>query len=150
MEAGWDGQTTRLAWHKYKKLPALLVTLLKSGQTTTHASTGMTKAESVFPALDIIRRAGPPQEFKDELFGDVAWYLGSHIWHVREIAARTLCSFLLQEDWLERIKSLLTSSYSSANKLHGALLTLKFLLERLLGTMPTQLLSKYLYPFVAS
>lgn len=142
MEAGWDGRSTRVAWHKYKSLPLLLVTLLKSGQSSTNGSKEMTRAESVFPALDIIRRAGPPQEFKDELFGVVAWYLGSHIWHVREIAARTLCSFLLQEDWFERIRSLLAETHSSANRLHGALLTFKSLLERLLDAMPEQLLSK--------
>ncbi|KAH8198105.1 hypothetical protein TruAng_007726 [Truncatella angustata] len=143
MEAGWDGRTTRLAWHKYDSLPLLLVNLLKSGQTTQDVSKGMVRAESVFPALDIIRRAGPPQEFKSELYGVVAWYLGSPIWHVREIAARTLCSFLLQADWLGRIRTLLQKSYSSANKIHGALLTLKFLLERLLEAMPDKLFSYY-------
>jgi hypothetical protein len=140
MEAGWDGRTTRVAWHKYKSLPVLLVSLLKSGQTTTVSKERVT-AESVFPALDIIRRAGPPQEFKDELYDLVAWYLGSHIWHVREIAARTLCSFLLHADWLEQIKPLLNRSHSSANVLHGALLTFKFLLERLFDAMPDELLS---------
>ncbi|KAK6208186.1 hypothetical protein LQW54_007094 [Pestalotiopsis sp. IQ-011] len=143
MEAGWDGRSTRVAWHKYKSLPVLLVNLLKSGQATTSVSKEIAGAESVFPALDIIRRAGPPQEFKDELYGIVAWYLGSHIWHVREIAARTLCSFLLHAEWFIQVKTLLTESSSSANKLHGALLTFKFLLERLLDTMPDQLLKHY-------
>ncbi|KAK6081692.1 HEAT repeat protein [Seiridium cupressi] len=143
MEAGWDGRTTRVAWHKYKSLPVLLVNLLKSTQNTTEVSKEMTTAESVFPALDIIRRAGPPQEFKDELYGIVAWYIGSHFWHVREIAARTLCSFLLHADWFENIRTLLTESRTSANKLHGALLTFKFLLERLLDTMPDQLFKHY-------
>lgn len=142
MEAGWDGRSTRVAWHKYKLLPKLLVSLLKSGQATTSVSKEIATAESVFPALDIIRRAGPPEEFKDELYGIVAWYLGSHIWHVREIAARTLCSFLLHANWFGQVQTLLVTSQSSANKLHGALLTFKFLLERLLDTMPDQLLSK--------
>lgn len=143
MEAGWDGRSTRVAWHKYKSLPLLLVNLLKSGQSMADASKEMTRAESVFPALDIIRRAGPPEEFKDELFDVVAWYLGSHIWHVREIAARTLCSFLLQEGWFERIQTLLVESYGSANRLHGVLLTFKFLLERLRDAMPEYLRSGY-------
>ncbi|ETS85749.1 hypothetical protein PFICI_03774 [Pestalotiopsis fici W106-1] len=143
MEAGWDGRSTRVAWHKYKSLPMLLVSLLKSGQATTSVSKEIATAESVFPALDIIRRAGPPEEFKDELYGIVAWYLGSHIWHVREIAARTLCSFLLHADWFGHVKTLLAESQSSANKLHGALLTFKFLLERLLDTMQDQLLKHY-------
>jgi hypothetical protein len=142
MEAGWDGRSTKIAWHKYKALPSLLVNLLEMGQTATKRSEGATTAESVFPALDIIRRAGPPEEVKGKLYGIVAWYLGSHIWHVREIAARTLCSFLLRPEWLDSIRGLLRESHKSANNLHGALLTFKFLLERLFEVMPDQLLSK--------
>lgn len=145
MEAGWDGRSTKVAWHKYKDLPSLLVNLLEMGQTTATSSGGVTTAESVFPALDIIRRAGPPGEFKDKLYGIVAWYLGSHIWHVREIAARTLCSFLLKPQWLESMTILLQGSHQSANKLHGALLTFKYLLERLLEVMPGELLSKFYF-----
>jgi hypothetical protein len=145
MEAGWDGRTTRIPWHKYKALPRLLVSWLEMGQTTaTDLSKGMASAESVFPALDIIRRAGPPQEYKDKLYSIVAWYLGSHIWHVREITARTLCSFLLGPGWIVPITELLGQSYLSANKLHGALLTFKFLLERLFHVMPDQLFGKFL------
>ncbi|KAI1844950.1 hypothetical protein JX266_008966 [Neoarthrinium moseri] len=142
MEAGWDGRTTRIAWHKYPALPALLVSLLEAGQVNIDLTKGAT-AESVFPALDIIRRAGPPQDFKDKLYGTVSWYLGSHFWHVREIAARTLCSFLLRPQWLEPLRDILRESQSSANKLHGALLTFKFLLERLLDAMPEQLIKEY-------
>ncbi|KAK8114995.1 hypothetical protein PG999_007064 [Apiospora kogelbergensis] len=141
MEAGWDGRTTRIAWHKYKDLPAVIVNLLELGQLSTTVSQGVVvTAESVFPALDIIRRAGPPEEFKDTLFGLVASYLNSRFWHVREIAARTLCSFLLKPDWIQPVRDLLSESHSSANKLHGTLLTFKFLLERLRDVMPEQLL----------
>lgn len=144
MEAGWDGRTTRIAWHKYKDLPAVIVNLLELGQLSTTVSQGVVvTAESVFPALDIIRRAGPPEEFKDTLFGLVASYLNSRFWHVREIAARTLCSFLLKPDWIQPVRDLLSESHSSANKLHGTLLTFKFLLERLRDVMPEQLLRKF-------
>lgn len=143
MEAGWDGRTTRIAWHKYKDLPAVIVNLLELGQPSTTSPQGVVvTAESVFPALDIIRRAGPPEEFKDTLFDLVASYLNSRFWHVREIAARTLCSFLLKPDWIQPVRGLLSESHSSANKLHGTLLTFKFLLERLRDVMPEQLLCK--------
>lgn len=112
------------------------------GQQSTGVLIGSQTAESVFPALDIIRRAGPPEEVRNKLYSIIAWYLGSRIWHVREIAARTLCSFLLKPDWTESIARLLQDCGSSANKLHGALLTLKFLLERLVEVMPDQLSSE--------
>ncbi|KAI0840628.1 hypothetical protein F5Y06DRAFT_308806 [Hypoxylon sp. FL0890] len=139
IEAGWDGRTVKIPYHKFKSLPTLLVNLLQMGQQSSGILIGTQTAESVFPALDIIRRAGPPEEFRDKLYDIIAWYLGSRIWHVREIAARTLCSFLLKPGWLGSVSDLITSSGSSANKLHGALLTFKFLLERLADVMPDQL-----------
>ncbi|CAJ2509884.1 Uu.00g057840.m01.CDS01 [Anthostomella pinea] len=139
MEAGWDGRSTRLPYHKYKALPALLASLLESGMESSGVLMGAQTAESVFPALDIIRRAGPPEAFRDKLYDTIAWYLGSPIWHVREIAARSLCSFLLKPGWFTSIDSLIVDSKHVANKLHGALLTLKFLLEKLLEVMPDQL-----------
>ncbi|RYP32263.1 hypothetical protein DL767_005314 [Monosporascus sp. MG133] len=143
MEAGWDGRTTKVSYHKFPALPAVLVNLLEMGQQSSGVLIGSQTAESVFPALDIIRRAGPPEAFHDKLFDIIAWYLGSHIWHVREIAARTLCSFLLRPDWIEPIETLVAGSKGSANKLHGSLLTLKFLLGRLLEVMPSLLFAEH-------
>ncbi|RYP04012.1 hypothetical protein DL765_010330 [Monosporascus sp. GIB2] len=143
MEAGWDGRTTKVSYHKFPALPAVLVNLLEMGQQSSGVLIGSQTAESVFPALDIIRRAGPPEAFRDKLFDIIAWYLGSHIWHVREIAARTLCSFLLRPDWIGRIEALMADSKGSANKFHGSLLTLKFLLERLLEVMPSLLFGRF-------
>ncbi|KAI1331267.1 hypothetical protein F5Y16DRAFT_395706 [Xylariaceae sp. FL0255] len=139
MEVGWDGRTIRISYNKYKALPDLLINLLELGKQSSGLVMGTQTAEAVFPALDIIRRAGPPDGYRDKLYDCIAWYLGSRIWHVREIAARTLCSLLLTPTWLVSIEPLLAASSNSANKLHGALLTLKFLLERLLQVMPEQL-----------
>lgn len=134
METGWDGRTLRLSYTKHNTLPPILLSLLQSGQRAMEPSTlaQSSAAESVFPALEIIRRAGPPESHRDELYGYITKYLGSRQWHVREIAARTLCSFLLGDDWLVSVKALLAESRGSANMLHGTLLTVKFFLERTL------------------
>lgn len=164
MEAGWDGRTTRISYAKYPALPGVLVNLLETGQQRSAADGGsgdgdgddgvllgsQSTAESVFPALDIVRRAGPPEAARDRLYDAIAWYLGSRIWHVRELAARTLCSFLLRRGWAAQAAALLvananangSSPRGSANRLHGALLTLKFLLERLRDVMPELLFGK--------
>ncbi|GAW11119.1 hypothetical protein ANO14919_004590 [Xylariales sp. No.14919] len=139
MEAGWDGRTARIPYHKYEALPLLLVNLLELGKESSSMTMGTQTAEAVFPALDIIRRAGPPEGYIQKLYDTISWYLGSHIWHVREIAARTLCSLLLTSTWFQSIEILITSPDQTSNKLHGALLTLRFLLERLLQVMPDQL-----------
>ncbi|KAI0389979.1 hypothetical protein F5Y17DRAFT_446624 [Xylariaceae sp. FL0594] len=139
MEAGWDGRSVRIAYHKFEALPSLLVNLLELGKNSSGITIGSQTAEAVFPALDIIRRAGPPEGYRTKLHEIISWYLGSHIWHVREIAARTLCSLLLIPTWLSSVKSLVLSASGNSNKLHGALLTVRFLLERLCQVMPSQL-----------
>ncbi|GKT87820.1 HEAT repeat protein [Colletotrichum tofieldiae] len=149
LEAGWDGKTTRLQYHKYPILPSVLLNLLRSGrevmQPTTLGST--IAAESVFPALDIVRRAGPPDASRDELYGLVTGYLASPVWHVREMAARALCSFLLKDDdWVAAAAAIVDDSLAAApasrnNHIHGALLTVKAVFERLSDVAPQKLSS---------
>ncbi|KAI1281256.1 putative death-receptor fusion protein-domain-containing protein [Xylaria sp. FL0933] len=142
MEAGWDGRTVRISYHKFEALPSLLVNLLELGKKSSGATIGTQTAEAVFPALDIIRRAGPPEGYLQKLYDIISCYLGSHIWHVREIAARTLCSLLLTSSWPQQIEALIDNPDQTSNKLHGSLLTLRFLLERLVQVMPDQLSEK--------
>jgi hypothetical protein len=137
IEAGWDGKANRIPYHRYPNLPQVLVSLLKSGhQTIGLTSKGSSAAESVFPALDIIRRAGPPELLRDELQVNVAKYLASPVWHVRELAARTLCSCLLHKDWFSIVQGIFGEALSEGgtvkqNHVHGVLLASKFALERL-------------------
>ncbi|KAH9438168.1 hypothetical protein MCOR02_001806 [Pyricularia oryzae] len=130
LEAGWDGRTIRISYVKYSTLAGILVSLLQSGQEAQDTESQRRAAESVFPALDIIRRAGPPDSHRAQLYSLVSDYLASHLWHVREIAARTLSSFLVSMDHMKEIISLLERAKTSANRLHGTLLTIKFLVEK--------------------
>ncbi|KAM0516613.1 hypothetical protein ACHAPE_005244 [Trichoderma viride] len=135
IEAGWDGKANRIPYHRYPTLPTVLASLLRSGHTMVTSANATSSAESVFPALDIIRRAGPPDLLRDEIQIYVAAYLSSPVWHVREIAARTLCSCLLHDKWLGVVQELLRKalndkSTNSQNHVHGVLLSLKFLIER--------------------
>ncbi|KAG5970089.1 hypothetical protein E4U58_000744 [Claviceps cyperi] len=140
IEAGWDGRANRIHYHRYPNLPAVLKNLLRSGHKILNQSAssgaGSAAAESVFPALDIIRRAGPPDLLRDELQVDVTAYLSSPVWHVRDMAARTLCSCLLHKRWLDVIRQIFGTAMAEQcknkqNRIHGILLTLKFVIERL-------------------
>ncbi|EXL00603.1 hypothetical protein FOQG_00697 [Fusarium oxysporum f. sp. raphani 54005] len=145
MEAGWDGKANRIAYHRYPSLPRTLLHLLESGhQMMASIAASSAAAESVFPALDIIRRAGPPEVLREELQIHIAKYLASPVWHVREIAARTLCSCLLHAKWLDTITSIAAESVRSQignvqNHVHGVLLALKYIVDRLSEVMPEQL-----------
>ncbi|KAF7544785.1 hypothetical protein G7046_g9713 [Stylonectria norvegica] len=142
MEAGWDGKANGIPYHRYTSLPTVLLNLLKSGHQMMAAPTAMgsASAESVFPALDIIRRAGPPELHRDDLQYHIAKYLASPVWHVRELAARTLCSCLLHDMWLTTSTQLAEDAISGAsstraNHVHGVLLSLKYVVERLRDVM---------------
>ena len=130
MESGWDGHSVRISYNKYPTLPGVILSLLQSADKSLD-EVSSSAAEAVFPALDIIRRAGPPDEHRAELRRYIEGYLGSRIWHVREIAGRTLCSFLLRDDWVVEISRLVVDGRKlGANRLHGILLTTRFVIER--------------------
>lgn len=136
IEAGWDGKANRIPYHRYPSLPEVLRSLLETGhKIMSNVYDASSAAESVFPALDIIRRAGPPDLLRAEIQSHIIQYLSSPVWHVREMAARTMCSCLLHDKWLISVKevfqSALTSTKNNQNYVHGALLTLKFVFERL-------------------
>lgn len=136
LESGWDGRKLRISYAKYPTLPGVILGLLKSGRRASDVESQQKAAESVFPALDILRRAGPPDHLHDELYGCVVEYLGSNLWHVREMAARTACSFLIGRDWVVALAELFRVTGGGYNALHGTLLTAKYVLERVidLGT----------------
>lgn len=144
-EAGWDGRSIRLSYDQYPSLPELLLKLLDTTTDGSEASyTPLIGAvESVFPALDIIRRAGPPATHRDEIYKCVSLHVGSKIWHVREIAARTICTMMLHNNWLEDVLQLISSCGQSANRFHGILMTVKFILERRLRLDPVTATGKH-------
>lgn len=90
-------------------------------------------AESVFPALDIVRRAGPPAERRTEIFQCVSNHLGSRVWHIREIAAHTICTLMLHDVWLQEVLELIRMCQTRTNRAHGVLMAVKFILERRSG-----------------
>lgn len=130
IEAGWDGRSTKLSYEKFPALPELLLSLLNNNVSEQMDISTIGAVQSVFPALDIIRRAGPPTVLRDEIETGVAAHLDSKVWHIRELAARTMCTFMLHDRWLPALKALLAMSNTSTNHTHGVLMTVKFLLER--------------------
>lgn len=131
-EAGWDGRSTRLNYERYPALPGLLLNLLRRDVTisTNKQVPQIGAIESVFPALDILRRAGAPDGSRREFYDAISVHLESKIWHVREIAARTICTLHLTEDWIDDALGLLETCSTSNNRCHGVMLAIKYTLER--------------------
>ncbi|KAL1891138.1 hypothetical protein Cpir12675_005073 [Ceratocystis pirilliformis] len=146
IEAGWDGKALRIQYDKYQSVPPLLLQLLKEGSSKLKLNPTMASAaEAVFPALDIIRRAGPPKEIRDGAQKYIAEYLDSPVWHVREIAACALCSCLLHGDWMSEISILLDKAFADIsrnghNYIHGVLLAFGCVLQRHCEVQPGRLI----------
>ncbi|KAF4585733.1 HEAT repeat protein [Ophiocordyceps camponoti-floridani] len=124
MEAGWDGKANRLAYHRYPGVADVLREVLVSGHETL---------ESGISVLEMIRRGGPPSELDGEIEAEVRKYLACSVWQVRELAAKTLCSCLLNRPWFRAVEDLLEEALrgKNPNQVHGALLTVKAIVERL-------------------
>lgn len=130
IEKGWDGKSLRISYSKYNNLPAILVDLLRQEKDSQNPGSMGVTAESVFPALDIVRRAGPPEIFRETLYEHISAYLGSPTWRVRELAARTVCSFLLNDDEDTALNALLSETSVETNRIHGTLMLIAAIIER--------------------
>jgi hypothetical protein len=145
MESGWDGKSIKLSYEAYPKLAELLDNLLKSGPGTDGKldQQAFSAVELVFPALDIIRRAGPPSSHRDSIHKSVLSHLGSPVWHVREIAAHTICTMMMSTTWECSVLDLLRTPTTSANQRHGFLLAVNYILQRRFALGPATTIGKH-------
>jgi hypothetical protein len=131
IEAGWDGKSIKISYEKYPTLPEMLMKLLSQVvNPNTKITSEISTVESVFPALDIIRRAGPPTTHGDEIFKLVLNHLGSRVWNVREMSSHAISVLVPQTTWVETTRDLLKTLNTSHNFRHGSLMAVRFILER--------------------
>src|SRR5579862_7450730 len=141
-----NNKVTKLSYDKHPNLPGLLKNLLrqptacsspaKLGGQGNSTIPGLGLPEAVFPAMDIIRRAGPPKPNDAELRESTLFYMGSKIWHVRDMAARTFCSLVERERFAEEVSYLINPSGASNNAFHGQFLCARYLLQAYLPQNP--------------
>jgi hypothetical protein len=91
-------------------------------------------AEGVFPALQILRQAPPPEDERKAIVELVLYLVGSPHWHLRDMAARTLASLYPPHNDINTIATLLDSIGAESNLQQGLLLTLKYIVKRFLRT----------------
>lgn len=128
---------SRVSYDKYPTLPPLLVRLLgghlladPSKQHHNIDLSSSVSSELVFPALDILRRAGRPTSGSTTFDRLVFEHLGSKIWNIRELAARTFCSFAPEGQYISALAELLKPYSRTSNRWHGVLLAMKFVLGK--------------------
>ena len=124
-----SGTTRRplpMIYEKYQNLPNLLLVMLRVVAVGSSAS----RAQQVFPALEMIGRWGLPAHEKTTI-GQLVWnHMESSNWSVREKAARAMCTVLGDKVLCSKICDLFDPRWPSQNALHGRLLCARFLLAR--------------------
>lgn len=119
---------SRLAYDRYPGLLELLRQLLNHvpshvpGNGTGHQESA---PESLFPALDLLRRAPPPSEARGGFIPLILAAAASSQWHIREAAARAFAA-LASETYAQLLDIPTVMKTGSDNMIHGRLLSLKF------------------------
>ncbi|KAF2844857.1 HEAT repeat protein-like protein [Plenodomus tracheiphilus IPT5] len=134
-------KTSRFSYDFFPTLPKMLSDLLdpngplKKSMSTTSDSTSpfdLHGAEGVFPALQILRQARPPQPHLVTIQKAVTNLLSSPHWHLRDMAARTAVSMRPINQLYAVTTSQISTVPSSTNQQHGVLLTIKYMYIKLL------------------
>ena len=122
---------SKLTYEKFPHLPEMTLRLLSSqAQGLQYDQTDVLHAQRVFPALEIVERFGLPTSRAIEIRQAIIYHLEGPIWPMREKAAKTLGSIMLESDLLNETRNLLSKDWPHHNALHGRLLYLRWLLNR--------------------
>jgi hypothetical protein len=127
-------KTSRFSYHSYPSLVDIIKNLLnpegslKQSLETPESSSPMDLhgAEGVFPALQILRQAMPPEDYRMQILQSITKLLSSPHWHMRDMAARTITALYRPNELLTGVKWLLDNLEESSNAKHGKLLCIKY------------------------
>jgi len=121
-----------LSVDQHPRLLEVVLGLLDSSTANPDAQdlTGV-RGEGVFPALQLFQRLAVPAEQSPAVLKAVDMLMASSSVHVRDKAARTYASLVVDGDASEQLRTMLQTSAASQNALHGALLCAKYLWKKL-------------------
>lgn len=91
-------------------------------------------SETIFPVLELLRRAPPPDRYGKEVRHLVLDATSSPDWHIRDIAARTFAACTRGRRELEEITSILGALPLTQNARHGRLLCIKYIVQDIVLT----------------
>jgi len=134
-------RTSRFSYDDYPSLANILTDLLnpegplkQSIENAPDSSSPLDLhgAEGVFPALQILRQARPPESHLGVIVVSVEKLLASPHWHLRDMAARTVVSLRPVHQLYDATFALLSTQTESHNFRHGTLLAVKYMVRKLL------------------
>jgi hypothetical protein len=134
-------RTSRFSYDDYPSLVGILSDLLdpegplkQSIENTPDSSSPLDLhgAEGVFPALQILRQARPPESNLEPIVKSIEKLFGSPHWHLRDMAARTVVSLRSVHQLYDAAIALLSTPHASHNLQHGTLLAVRYMIRKLL------------------
>lgn len=135
------GNVSRLSYNKHPGLLELILRLLRSSSVLSIDGAGghsdavlpNLTAEAIFPVLDLLRRAPPPERLRQQVFDLVKVALKDASWHVRDMAARSMAALITPETVDGVLQDLLViTPTNNWNELHGRLLCTKHITKTML------------------
>ncbi|KAH7359589.1 HEAT repeat protein-like protein [Pyrenochaeta sp. MPI-SDFR-AT-0127] len=135
------GKTSRFSYDNYPSLVKILFDLLdpqgalkQSIESTPDNTSPMDLhgAEGVFPGLQILRQARPPDAVIQPMVQSVEKLLASPHWHLRDMAARTIVSLLSTDQLYRSAVTILKTRPDPHNMQHGHLLAVKYMIKKML------------------
>ncbi|OAF99231.1 HEAT repeat protein-like protein [Paraphaeosphaeria sporulosa] len=131
-------KTSRFSYHSYPSLVRIIENLLNPEGPIkesldipgSNSPMDLHGAEGVFPALQILRQAMPPEEHRMTILQSITKLLSSPHWHMRDMAARTITALYRPSELLTGVKWLLDNFEESSNAKHGKLLCIKYCVTR--------------------
>lgn len=137
--------TTNMLYDRFPNLPDLIVKLLQHDSQmiqdmrgpahTSGPTLDIPQAQKVFPALEIIQRAGMPLKHRSAIKSLLHWHLGSTVWLIRKKTAKTLSNATNASRIQDEVTELLQHQWPTQNSLHGMLLCVREILVRASKTM---------------
>ncbi|ORY10759.1 putative death-receptor fusion protein-domain-containing protein [Clohesyomyces aquaticus] len=137
-----QASSSRFSFVNYPNLAGILSNMLNNGHVSMSTAEPGAKgspldlhgAEGVFPALQILRQAPPPEAERASIVKSVLRLTGSPHWHLRDMAARTYVGLHKPDEYYPQIQTLLWRVEGPNNTQHGLLLCVKYMTKKLLGT----------------
>ena len=134
-------KTSRFSYENYPSLAGIMADLLnpegplkESIENTPNSASPLDLhgAEGVFPALQILRQAQPPEPHLTPIRNSVRKLFASPHWHLRDMAARTYVSLVSTRQLYNAAESMFSPVPESHNNQHGVLLAIKYMYTKLL------------------
>lgn len=133
---------SNLIFARFPTLIDLVIRLLGSGvsdlnEESKTANTSMA-AEAVFPVLDLLLKASPPSDRREEILKLTEQAISSSHWHVRELAARTYASCIGTRDADRAVQALMSAPKGDRNTLQGHILCFSFIVRMVLSSAASE------------